>query len=77
MCFSYNTCDYIPYAYQSFYYQLMHKRIGLKRSIEIYIKITPKYFSVITIIRELCELVHIVPSLMMVITTKHVGVILM
>jgi len=55
----------------------MHKRIGLKRSIEIYIKITPKYFSVITIIRELCELVHIVPSLMMVITTKHVGVILM
>jgi len=35
-----------------FYYQLMQKIIVLKRSIKIYIIITPKCFGVITIIRE-------------------------
>ena len=35
-----------------FYYQLMHKRIVLKGSIKIYIKIAPTCFGVITIIRK-------------------------
>ena len=59
------------------YYQLMHKRIVLKMSTEIYIEIAPTWFGVITISRELCELVHTVRSLMIGITPKHVGAILM
>jgi len=39
-------------GYQSFYYKLMHKRIVLKRSIKIYIKIAATGFHVITVIRE-------------------------
>ena len=35
-----------------YYYQLIHKRIVLKRSIKIYIKVAPTYFGVITIIRD-------------------------
>ena len=35
-----------------FYYQLMHKRIFLKRSIKIYMQTAPICFGVITIIRQ-------------------------
>ena len=49
----------LVYIYQTrlyhqsfFYYQLKHKRIVLKGSIDIYIKNAPMCFSVITIIRE-------------------------
>jgi len=35
-----------------FYYQMMHKRIVLKTSIKIYVKIAPTCFGVITIISE-------------------------
>jgi len=35
-----------------FYYQLIHKRIVLKRNIKMYIKTAPKCFGMITIIRE-------------------------
>jgi len=35
-----------------FYYQLMHKRTALKRSIKIYVKTAPTCFGLIAIIRE-------------------------
>jgi hypothetical protein len=35
-----------------FIYQLMHKRIVLKKNINIYIKIAPTCFGAITVVRE-------------------------